>query len=217
MLVNGSEMNTVTDEFVRALIRHAPEFQVELADTAIARLTDYFQFVGAWNARLHLVAPCPPEEFAVRHILESLVALRFLPIDARIVDVGSGAGLPIIPCLIMRPDLRATLIEAAQKKAIFLREALSKFGLRAQAQVRAARFEQTSPPPAEFLTCRALERFAEMLPRLVAWSPSASTLLLFGGPALQEQIAQLRLSYEPLLLPQSEQRYLFIVKRADEK
>ena len=211
MPVNGSEMNTTTDEFARALARHAPEFQVALDAAAVVRLTDYFQFVGTWNARLHLVAPCAPAEFAVRHVLESLTALRFLPPAARVVDVGSGAGLPIIPCLIARPDLKATLVEAAQKKAVFLREALSKLALRERAQVRAERFEQTSALPAGFVTCRALERFTEMLPRLIAWSPPASALLLFGGPSLQAKIEQLRLNYRALLLPQSEQRFLFVI------
>ncbi len=215
MPVNGSEMNNPTDEFTGALARHAPEFEVELSPATIARLTDYFEFVGVWNARLHLVAPCAPAEFAVRHVLESLVALRFLPAAANVVDVGSGAGLPIIPCLIVRSNLRATLVEATQKKANFLRAALSQLALRDRAQVRAERFEQIKAPPAEFVTGRALERFAKMLPRLVAWSPPASTLLLFGGPALQEKITQLRLHYRALLLPQSEQRFLFVIKRAD--
>ncbi len=214
MPVNGSEMNNTTAEFAHALARHAPGFQVALDAATIARLTDYFEFVGVWNARLHLVAPCAPAEFAMRHVLESLVALRFLPPNASVVDVGSGAGLPIIPCLITCPSLRATLVEAAQKKAIFLREALSKLGLRDRAQVRAERFEQTSAPPAEFVTCRALERFTEMLPRLVAWSPPASTLLLFGGPTLQEKIERLCLPYSSVLLPKSNQRFLFVVKHA---
>ena len=46
-------------------------------------------------------------------------------------DIGSGGGLPIIPCLIARPDLEATLIESSQKKVVFLREALNRLGLRA--------------------------------------------------------------------------------------
>ncbi len=215
MPVNGSEMNPTGDEFTRALAQHAPEFQVELSAAALARLSLYYQLVGTWNARLHLVAPCAPAEFAVRHVLESLVALRFLPPAARVVDVGSGAGLPLIPCLIVRPDLRATLFEAAQKKTVFLREALSRLELRARAQVRAERFEQTAAPAADFVTCRALERFTEMLPRLVAWSPPASTLLLFGGPTLQDGIEQLRLSYSAVQLPQSERRFLFVIRRAD--
>src|SRR2546429_241328 len=164
-------MTTANDEFARALVAHAPDYGAQLTPEAVARLTAYFQLISAWNARLHLVAPCAPAEFATRHVLESLVALRFLPSGARVVDVGSGAGLPIIPCLIVRADLRATLLEASTKQAVFLREALSQLNLRARAEVRAERFERTAAPTADFVTCRALERFTEMLPALVAWSP----------------------------------------------
>ena len=210
-------MTTTADEFAHELAAHAPRYDVQLPSASVARLTSYFQLVSAWNARLHLVAPCSPAEFATRHVLESLAALRFFSTGAHVVDVGSGAGLPIIPCLIVRADLRATLIEAATKKAVFLREALSRLELRAQTQVRAERFEQINAPAADFITCRALERFTEMLPRLVAWSPPKATLLLFSGPALREKIEQLALAYDAVQLPETERRFLFIIKRDPNK
>ncbi|MFL6209201.1 MAG: 16S rRNA (guanine(527)-N(7))-methyltransferase RsmG [Pyrinomonadaceae bacterium] len=206
-------MPTQADEFARALVSHAQQYEAQLAPDVIARLTDYFKLVSAWNTRLHLVAPCAPAEFATRHVLESLVALRFIPTGARFIDVGTGAGLPALPCLLARTDLHATLVEAATKKAVFLREALSQLGLRARAEVRVERFEQMTAPEAEFVTCRALERFTEMLPQLVAWSPPASTLLLFGGPALRESIKQLTLTYAAMQLPASTQRFLFAIER----
>ena len=207
-------MTTTAAEFGHALETHAPRYDVQLSPASVARLTSYFQLVGAWNARLHLVAPCAPAEFATRHVLESLVALRLFSTGANVIDVGSGAGLPIIPCLIVRTDLRATLVEAATKKAVFLREALSRLELRERAQVIAQRFEQTTASAADFITCRALERFTEMLPALIAWSPPASTLLLFGGPGLREKIEELKLAYDAVALPESERRFLFVVKRA---
>src|SRR6185369_15999394 len=91
----------------------------------LQRLCVYYSLLTRWNPRLHLVAPCSPEEFATRHVLESLMLLQHLPHGAKIADIGSGAGLPIIPCLIVRPDLHATLIESSAKKSVFLREALN--------------------------------------------------------------------------------------------
>jgi 16S rRNA (guanine527-N7)-methyltransferase len=210
-------MTNTAAEFARALEMYAPRYDVQLLPATVARLTSYFELVGAWNARLHLVAPCAPAEFATRHVLESLVALRFLSMNAHVVDVGSGAGLPIIPCLIVRPDLRATVIEAATKKAVFLREALSRLELRARAQVLAKRFELTDAPAADFLTCRALERFTEMLPALINWSSPASTLLLFGGPVLRDKIEQLALAYDAVQLPETERRFLFRITRDQNK
>ena len=97
----------------------------------LAQLGAFYSLLTRWNDRLHLVAPCSPEEFATRHVLESLLLLKHLPQDAKIADIGSGAGLPIIPCLIARADLKATLIESSQKKTVFLREALNNLGRQA--------------------------------------------------------------------------------------
>jgi 16S rRNA (guanine527-N7)-methyltransferase len=203
-----------TDEFSSALQEHAPRYRVRLTSDEIARLREYYEQVTAWNARLHLVAPCSPQEFATRHVLESLLILAYLPVDAHIVDVGSGAGLPIIPCLIARPDLQATLIEASPKKAIFLREALREANARTRAQVIAERFEKLPATQADALTCRALDRFTELFPKLVEWAEHVSALLLFGGESLREQIEKAALAYESVHIPESERRFLFIIKRS---
>lgn len=204
---------TRADEFKSAIKEGAPRYDVRLTASDIARLGDYYEQVMAWNARLHLVAPCTPAEFATRHVLESLLALAHLPESAHLLDVGSGAGLPIIPCLIVRPALSATLIESSPRKAVFLREVLRSVAADSKAAVIAERFEKTHAPAADFVTCRALDRFREMFPRLLEWSPPESTLLLFGGEGLREQIEKAALAYNAVLIPESERRFLFIIRR----
>lgn len=213
-----SEMTTThLKEFAETIETHAPRYGVRLDAPAQLRLRDYYELLLKWNARLHLVAPCSPAEFATRHVLESLTACAHLPEGARVCDVGSGGGLPIIPCLVARPDLRgATLVEASTKKAVFLREALSRLELSERARVVAERFERTPPPAADALTCRALERFTEMYARLVEWSPRPSRLLLFGGAALGELVERderVR-RFAPVRMPDSDQRFLFVIERA---
>ena len=208
-----SKNQTHADEFSNALTEYAPRYDVQLTADEIARLREYYELVMAWNTRLHLVAPCSPAEFATRHVLESLLALPDLSDGARVVDVGSGAGLPVIPCLIVRPDLRASLIESSLKKAVFLREALRRAGAHDSAQVIAERFEKVTAPEAEYVTCRALDRFTEMFSQLVEWSPRKSTLLFFGGDSLRERIEKASLVFETIRIPESERRFLFIIKR----
>jgi 16S rRNA (guanine527-N7)-methyltransferase len=190
--------------FKMALQSNQAAFGLELPEETLAQLEEYYSLLTRWNDRLHLVAPCAPEEFAVRHVLESLLLLRYLPAKATVVDIGSGGGLPIIPCLIARPDLEATLIESSQKKVVFLREALNRLGLRAT--VIAQRFEDVSPPPVSFVTSRALDQFMQKLPALMKWAPSGSKLMLFGGEALRKQLK----NFEEILIPLSDRRYLFL-------
>lgn len=204
-------MNTLAASIVfeEVLRRESSAYGVELSDETVARLSQYYALVQRWNPRLHLVAPCSPEEFATRHVLESLVALRFLSDGGRVIDIGSGAGLPIIPCLIARPDLSATLVEASPKKAVFLREAITQSGV--NATVTASRFESIAPPAADFVSCRALERFGSMLPSMIEWAPGDARLLLFGGVAVEAQLQQLGRSFERERMPESDGRYLFVV------
>lgn len=208
-------MKESLQEFNATLETHAARYGVQPGAEARARLGAYYEHLSKWNARLHLVAPCAPGEFATRHVLESLMACSYMEEGARVCDVGSGGGLPIIPCLILRPDLRATLVEASNKKAVFLRETLRHLELQDRTQVLAERFEQTPAPEADALTCRALERFAEMYPRLVRWSPHARRLLFFGGSALGELIERdenIR-AFTAIKMPDSEQRFLFVCER----
>jgi 16S rRNA (guanine527-N7)-methyltransferase len=203
-------METAKDEFGRTLEAHAPEFGIDVQAERRERLIDYYGLIMKWNERLHLVAPCSPAEFATRHVLESLTLLKHLPVGATIVDVGSGAGLPIIPCLLLRQDLRASLIESSNRKAVFLREALRYVTPPDRTQVIAARFEEVEAPQADFVTCRALDRFSEILPALVDWAPRNSTLVLFAGESIRHQIQNILGSVTVELIPHSERRFLLI-------
>ncbi|HEX6648811.1 MAG TPA: 16S rRNA (guanine(527)-N(7))-methyltransferase RsmG [Pyrinomonadaceae bacterium] len=199
-------MNT----FEQALVSNMGSFDVDLSAETIARLGEYYNVLTRWNERLHLVAPCSPEEFATRHVLESLMLLQHLPENAKIADIGSGAGLPIIPCLLARPDLSATLIESSQKKSVFLREALNQLGR--PSTIIPKPFEQVEPLDVSFVTCRALDQFMNKVSVLIDWAPAGSTLLLYGGENLREQLYKSNTKFEESLTPLSDKRFLFSVQ-----
>lgn len=201
------------EEFKGALTLNASVYGVDLNEELIKRLANYYQLLNTWNPRLHLVAPCSADEFAQRHILESMLLLKYLPPRSRVADIGSGAGLPIIPCLTARDDLSAVIIESSKRKAVFLREALSLTGTSTSAKVIPERFEDVPTPPADFVTARALDRFIETLPQLIDWSPRLSTLLLFGGPDLRNALVKQATGFEEISVPNSERRFLFVVER----
>jgi len=200
-------------EFRDALESEATNYRVTLTAGVLLGLSKYYELLNVWNSRLHLVAPCSPKAFATRHVLESLLLLDQLPQGAGVVDVGSGAGLPIIPCLIARPDIHAVLIEASKKKAIFLREALNETATSSRASVIAERFENLEPPEVGVVTSRALERFEQMLPRLLSWAPAPGKLLLFGGEGLGRKIEDSGFGASKILIPKSQRRFLFVISK----
>lgn len=207
---------TATIQFKECLKAGMASYGVTLSSEALDLLAKYFEVLSAWNSRLHLVSFQSPEEFATRHVLESLLLLKYLTPGARVADVGSGGGLPLVPCLIARSDLQALLVESSKKKALFLREVLRETSVKERAQVFADRFENLATPDVDFVTCRALERFETMLPRLIEWAPTAATLLLFSGEGLGSVIDSLGLASERILIPNSAKRFLFILNKTSQ-
>lgn len=202
-------MENLRQQFIDALIQNQQSFDVSLSKEKTNELADYYEFVQKHNALLHLVAPCPPEEFAVRHILESLFLQKFLPENAKFADIGAGAGLPSVPCLIFREDLRGVLIESKLKKARFLEELLKECKLGNRAKVFDRQFEELLKPKVDFVTCRALDKFTEKIPAILKWSKGCP-LLLFGGDNLGEKLKSCGRKFERKLVPNSEQRFLFV-------
>jgi 16S rRNA (guanine527-N7)-methyltransferase len=196
------------ERFIKALEKHQNSFDLALGGDEIRRLADYYELIQAHNDLLHLVAPATAEEFAVRHILESLTLLEFLPKRAKLADVGTGAGLPSLPCLLAREDLYGFLIESKIKKTSFLAEALAQFNLDGRARIINRQFEEIEKPHAAFVTCRALDKFVPKLPRILKWS-RGSSLLFFGGNSLRDELKKHNVKFREKLMPLSEQRFLF--------
>ena len=150
---------------------------------------------------------------STRHVLESLMLLRHLSLNARVADIGSGAGLPIVPCLIARDDICATLFEASVKKAVFLGKALRAVNCQKRGEVVARSFQDIATPDADSVTCRALDRFSRWLPALIEWSPPASVLLLFAGKEILKQVERVFSFLSVEKIPKSEGRFLIVVRR----
>lgn len=198
-------------DFIDAVRTNEKQFELELADATIERLADYYDLIQLHNPLLHLVGPCSPEEFATRHILESLTLIKFLPRGVRFADVGAGAGLPSIPCLLAREDLKGVLIESKEKKARFLQTVVADLGMISRVEVVDRQFSETKLTNVYAVTCRALDKFTTKLPQLAKWAKHTK-LLLFGGNALGEALDELQIKHDRKKMPLSEQRYLFVQK-----
>jgi 16S rRNA (guanine527-N7)-methyltransferase len=197
------------EKFIRSIQKYQSDFSLSLTENQIEKITAYFELLQKNNPLLHLVAPCSEEEFAVRHILESLTLLEFLPENAKLADVGTGAGLPSVPCLLVRDDLQGLLIEAKTKKTFFLHEVLERFNLQNRVAVINRQFEEVPEPDVSHITCRALDKFTKKLPKLLKWSQNAQ-ILFFGGVALRDELRKNSVKFTERLMPLSEQRFLFI-------
>ena len=88
----------------------------DLSAGQLDKFETYYTMLADWNTRMNLTAITDPEGVVKNHFLDSLAAAPYLGRGASIVDVGTGAGFPGVPLLILRPDLKVTLMDSQQKK-----------------------------------------------------------------------------------------------------
>ena len=175
---------------------------VELTAPQLHFLEAHYQLLLRWNRVLNLTAIDSLEKAVERHYAESLFLAAHLPRKPlRIADIGSGAGFPGIPVAVFRPDCSVTLIEAHQRKAVFLREASRELS---NVRVLAQRAEEVTES-FECAISRAVS-YPDLVPILKRIAASAD--LLTGA---EEPPPELGFQWEEAIpLPWGQKRYLRI-------
>ena len=99
------------------LKQSAEHFGISLNDAQLDKFSIYHKELLNWNEKINLVSKKASKDLVVRHFLDSLTAARFIDKpNARVFDIGSGAGFPGIPLKIARPSLEVYLLESNRKK-----------------------------------------------------------------------------------------------------
>jgi 16S rRNA (guanine527-N7)-methyltransferase len=160
---------------------------------ARAKLAQYVALLDKWNRTHNLTAIRDPEQMVTHHLLDSLAVLAHLPGQERlrVLDVGSGGGLPGIPLAIAKRDWRVVLLDSNHKKAVFLRQAVIELDL-ANVEVCAERVQDYEPYLLfDVVISRAfsdLATFATLGRRLVA---PGGRLVAMKGLFPHEELARL--------------------------
>ncbi|WLD58219.1 16S rRNA (guanine(527)-N(7))-methyltransferase RsmG [Salinispirillum sp. LH 10-3-1] len=140
------------------------QLAIALDDAQVDQLLAYHAGLIKWNKAYNLTAVRDPMAMVQRHLIDSLSILPFLP-AGRLLDVGTGGGLPGIVVAIARPDITVTLLDSNGKKIRFLRQMTMELGLKSVATIQ-SRVESYSAEPFDVITSRAFATLADM----VAWS-----------------------------------------------
>ena len=133
-----------TAELQARLRRGAEQLQVPLTDASCARLLDYLGILERWNRTWNLTAVRSVDEMVSRHLLDCLAVAPFLH-GRRVLDVGTGAGLPGIALAVAEADRQFVLLDSNGKKTRFVQHAVGRLGLQNVEVVR-SRVEDYRPP-----------------------------------------------------------------------
>jgi 16S rRNA (guanine527-N7)-methyltransferase len=150
------------DELADLLERGIAEMGLAVAEDSRTKLIEYLRLLEKWNQVYNLTAIRELRRAVSVHLLDSLALLPFVT-PGRLLDVGSGAGLPGIPLAVARPELSVTLLDSSHKKAAFLNQAVSELGLK-NAKVVCQRVETWQPEERfDYIVSRAFSEIAEFV------------------------------------------------------
>nr|WP_321512583.1 16S rRNA (guanine(527)-N(7))-methyltransferase RsmG [uncultured Hyphomonas sp.] len=160
----------------------------DVSRETLERLDRVIDTLDVWRKRSNLIGPREWPVIWTRHVADCFQLLDHLPEDARVVDLGSGAGFPGLIIAAARPEGHVTMIESVGKKCAFLRAAIESAGL--SASVRQDRVESVGQISADYITARAFAPLPKLLDYAAPWLKQGATGLFLKGERWKEELTE---------------------------
>ena len=104
-------------------------YNINLSNEQEEKFLRYYEFLVQENQKYNLTAITSKEDVFYKHFLDSVLPAEEIEKNAKVIDIGSGAGFPAVPLKIVRPDLKFTLVDSLNKRVNFLNQLFYKFNL----------------------------------------------------------------------------------------
>lgn len=178
----GTEMEDLEQE---------PEYAAVLFGSQIGKARAFAQRLAKDSETFGLLGPRELPRIWSRHVINSGLLVELIPSGSKVVDVGSGAGLPGIPMAIAQPDATFTLVEPMERRASWLSSVIKDLGIE-NVRVLRARAEDVKESDFDFATARAvaaLDKLLKLLTPLIKDSKNRTIIAMKGSKA-QEEITE---------------------------
>ncbi len=167
-----------------------PRLNIELSDHQVEILVAFLALLVKWNRTYRLTAVTDPDEMVSRHLLDSLSVLPFV-VGPRVLDVGSGAGLPGIPLAVARAEWEFTLLDSNGKKTRFMTHAAGRLGLDNVRIARARVEDYADDIGFDTVISRAFSSLVDFVQRAGHLCSKGGCLLAMKGRLHEEEMARL--------------------------
>ncbi|WP_353570085.1 16S rRNA (guanine(527)-N(7))-methyltransferase RsmG [Candidatus Albibeggiatoa sp. nov. BB20] len=193
---------------------------LSLSETTQAQLLGYLRLLEKWNHVYNLTAITDFSEMIPKHLLDSLAVVPHIS-GRRILDVGTGAGLPGLVLAIVHPDWECTLLDSSSKKIRFVQQVVAELNL-TNVHLEHARIEDFEPSSRfSSIICRAYTSLHDFLAQTEELCEPQGSILAMKGLYPEQEIAELmhlpvKLETIVLQVPQlSAQRHLIVMRPYD--
>ena len=180
--------------FAEILAARGAEAQLSFTEEQLAQFTRYYELLVETNKVMNLTAITEPEEVAVKHMVDSLLAYEDGMQGKTLVDVGTGAGFPGVPLKIYCPSLRVTLVDSLGKRLRFLQQVIDELGLkgircehlRAEDAGRSKKHREQY----DYVTARAVARLSVLSEYCLPLAKKGGQFIALKGSRFAEEIEE---------------------------
>lgn len=153
-------------EKIEFILNEFNKCDIKLSTEQAERFNKLYEFLVDYNKNVNLTAITDFKEIVVKHFIDSVLPFNMIDIEenSSFIDVGTGAGFPSIPLMIVRPDLKCTMLEALNKRCVFLEKACELVGVKATVvHGRAEDYAKDRRECFDFATARAVANMSVLI------------------------------------------------------
>lgn len=151
----------------------------------------YYQNLISYNEKVNLTSIIDKNEVFIKHFLDSILSVDEIQQNARLIDVGAGAGFPSLPIKIVRPDIDITMLDSLNKRITFLNYICEKLNIKStNIHMRAEDFAKTNREKFDVGVARAVAKLNTLAEYILPLLKVGGIMIAYKGSNIDEELTQ---------------------------
>lgn len=180
------------EEFKLLLFQYGKNLEIVLSENQVKKFYEYMLLLLEWNEKINLTSITDKKDIVLKHFVDSITICKYIPENAKLLDVGTGAGFPGIPVKIVRDDVEVVLLDSLNKRILFLDDVIDKLDMKNIQAVhgRAEEFGRNKDFRQSFdvVTSRAVANMAVLSEYLIPFSKLGGKCVIMKGADFEEEL-----------------------------